>query len=170
MRNVDAEVFSVACIRTYGGELFEAWEHNERTSCTMHSSFSRLRPHVWPVSIESISSTQLEKYLHHFLTVDLIPAIRHVTTANDFLSLLMTDEPILPWAGTNGAIRAAQIVVLGNKTHLNEAELRHALERRKSWIANGLSKTSEMRRDPMLYINKVIEEWQLRSRGQDKSS
>jgi hypothetical protein len=157
IRNPGAEAFSVHSIRKYGGELFSIWKHNEATSCTMGFSFARLEPASWPAS--NLSGQRLIDTFERSVTERLLPFVRHITTFEKLLQLLVSDEPMFPWAGCNGAIRAAQIVALAGHLGIDPSEVSTWLECRLLNVANGLSKTSELRSDPKSYLARVQNDW-----------
>jgi hypothetical protein len=88
-----------------------------------------------------------------------MPTVGKITTLETFLSLLIADMACCPWAGSNGAIRAAQIVALGGQIGLNAGDIRGMLESRKTLIAHGISKSSEMRAAPAAYIDRILDDW-----------
>jgi hypothetical protein len=73
--------------------------------------------------------------------------------------LLAADMSYCPWAASNGAIRAAQIVALASQIGLGSTHIRTMLELRKPLIANGVSKISEMRANPTAYLDRLLEDW-----------
>jgi hypothetical protein len=130
----------------------------------MRVSFARLEPSGWPVHLPDFSGGELGKHFHDFITERLVPTIGHVTTVDKLLSLLTADTSYYPWLGSNGAIRAAQIVALAGQIGLDAAHIvRGAVESRKSLIAHGGSKTSEIRANPTAYIDKILDDWDGRS-------
>jgi hypothetical protein len=159
IRNELAEAFGCNVIRAYGGELFKFFKCGEPTSCTMRFSFARLELSGWPLPLSSLSGNQLRNRVRDFMTEHLAPTIGQVNTLEEFLSLLTTDTSYCPWLRSNGAIRAAQIVASAGQMGLDAASIRAMLEPRKQLIAQGVSRTSEMRADPTAYINRILNDW-----------
>jgi hypothetical protein len=141
IRNSVSEAFSCNAIHTYGGHLLQLFKCGEPTSCSMRFSFARLEPADWPIPFPCFSGKELGQHLHDFIAKHLIPTIGHVTTLQDFFSLLAADMTYCPWVASNGAIRAAQIVALAAQTGIDCDLVRGILETRKSFIAHGVSKT-----------------------------
>ena len=97
--------------------------------------------------------------MHRMVTERIFPAVKDVTTIDKLLCLLLADKRPCHWVATNGAIRAAQIVVLADKCGVPSAQTRATLEARQQWIANGFLKSSPMRNNPAEYVNRVLEDW-----------
>jgi hypothetical protein len=160
MRNSEAEAFSVNAIGRYSSEFhFQVLRYDERTTCTMRFPFGFLIPPLWYVDTQLLSKSQIEKSVEHIITNHLRPAIEGVTSIDRLTSSLVQDERPCPWAGTNGAIRAAQIVALGGKSGLDPGRIRLALEPRLINVATGFPKTSRFRTDPSAYLDKLIADW-----------
>jgi hypothetical protein len=159
IRNYVSEVFSCNAIRAYGGEIFKEFKCGELTSCAMRFSFAKLEPSRWPVHFASISGKLLGQRFHDFIVGYLVPTFGHVTQLEGLLDLLAADMPSLPWSGSNGAIRAAQIVALAGQVGLDAARIRGMLASRMPLIAHGVSKTSKMRANPAEYIDRILDDW-----------
>src|SRR5262249_33993079 len=90
-----------------------------------------------------------------FIKQRLFPAISHILDIDKFLSLLLSDFEPLPWFVSNGAIRAAQIMVLANKRGIEASQIIGALKSRESEISRGFMKPSIYREKPSLYIERL---------------
>jgi hypothetical protein len=164
IRNTEAEAFSVNAIRRYSGEFhFQVLRYNEHTTCTMRFYFGVFVPPLWDIYAPTLSTSEIGKLVEDIVTKHVCPAIQGVTTIEKLMSLLLQDEHPCPWARTNGAIRAAQIVVLGGKCGLDFSRIRSALEPRLAFVAHGFHKTSPFRKDPSAYLDKVFADWIARS-------
>ena len=97
-----------------------------------------------------------------FFARQVVPTIGQLNSLDDFLELLVADKLYFPWSGSNGAIRATQVVAIAGQIGLNDDFVRAMLEPRLKLIAAGLSKTSEMRADPKAYVERILEDWKLR--------
>jgi hypothetical protein len=159
MRNGVAERFSCRAIRAYGGEIFRLFNCAEPTSCAMRFSFARLEPLGWPISRPGLSGKELAERFRAFMTEQLVPTIGHVRTVGDLLALLAADMSHCPWIASNGAIRAAQIVALAGQIGLGAAHIRTMLDSRLPLIAAGVSKTSEMRANPTVYLDRLLDDF-----------
>lgn len=157
IRNLIAEVFSCNVIHAYGGEIFKLFRCAEPTSCAMRFSFTRLeRPH------RSMSFTEPHDFVLNlpcFLELHLMPIVRHVTNLSDFFSILTNDFDGFPWAASNGAIRAAQIVAVAGQLGIDHMMVRGTLKSRMSLIAHGGSKSSLIRSNPATYIEMMLSDW-----------
>jgi hypothetical protein len=159
IRNPVAERFSCNAIHAYGGEIFRLFKCAEPTSCAMRFSFARLEPSRWPILRPGLSGKELGERFRGFIAGHLIPTIGRVGTLSDLLGLLVADMSYCPWIGSNGAIRAAQIVALAGQIGLGATNVRDMVESRKPLIARGGSKTSELRADPTAYIDRLLDDW-----------
>jgi hypothetical protein len=159
IRNEISEVFSCNCIRAHGGEVFATFKDRPPTSCTMRFSLTRLEPAHWPISLGDITDEQLAKVLRELIKERLVPALASITTLERLLSVLAADMPCCPWLGTNGAIRAAQIVALAGQIGLDGNQTRSLLEPRKQLISGGMSPSSESRNNPTIYIDQIFADW-----------
>jgi hypothetical protein len=159
MRNGVAEQFSCKAIRTHGGEIFRLFNCAESTSCAMRFSFARLEPLGWPISGPGLSGIGIAKRFRAFMTEQLVPTIGHVRTIGDLLALLAADMSHCPWIESNGAIRAAQIVALAGQIGLGAAHIRTMLDSRLLLIAAGVSKASEMRANPTVYLDRLLDDF-----------
>jgi hypothetical protein len=159
IRNEDAEVFSCNSIRSYGGELFQLFKCGEPTTCAMRFSFDQLDGSGWPLHLTNFTAEQLSSFLEDFLARRVVPTIGHINNLDEFLEFLAADKPYFPWPGSNGAIRAAQVVAVAGQIGLKVEFVRAMLEPRKRLIAAGLSNTSEMKANPVAYIDRILEDW-----------
>jgi hypothetical protein len=159
IRNPVAERFSCNAIHAYGGEIFRLFKCAEPTSCAMRFSFAGLEPSQWPIPHPGLSGEEFGERFRGFIAGHLIPTIGRVVTLNDLLGLLVADMSYCPWIRSNGAIRAAQIVALAGQIGLGATDIRAMVESRKSLIAHGGSKTSELRADPTAYIDRLLDDW-----------
>jgi hypothetical protein len=165
IRNRIAERFSCDAIRTYGGEPFRQFKCAEPDSCAMCFSFSGLDRSDWHIHLRDGSDGHLGLRFRAFIDGHLAPTMGQVTTLQQLLSLLAADTEHCPWWASNGAIRAAQIVALAGQIGLGTDYVRGLLESRKSLIAHGVSKTSEMRANPTAYIDQILNDWAAGHRG-----
>jgi len=92
-----------------------------------------------------------------------------VNNLDEFLELLVADKSYYPWPGSNGAIRAAQVVAVAGQIGLKEDFVRTMLEPRLQLIAAGLSKTSEMRANPKAYVERILDDWKSWSMSDERS-
>jgi hypothetical protein len=159
IRNQVAEAFSCNAIHAYGGEIFRLFKCAEPTSCAMRFSFARLEPSRWPIPRRDFLGKEIAERFRGFIAGRLIPTIGRVVTLGDLLGLLVADMSYFPWIGSNGAIRAAQIVALAGQIGLGATNIRAMVESRKSLIARGGSKTSELRANPTGYIDRLLDDW-----------
>jgi hypothetical protein len=159
IRNDLAEIFSCNAIHTYGGELFKSFKCAEPASCMIRFDFSRIEPARWPMLVSSLSESEVGECVRDFIRERLIPTVGQTTTLGKFLSLLTSDTSCCPWLASNGAIRAAQIAALAGQIGLGADHVRGLLEPRKSLIAHGVSKTSEMRANPTAYVDRILDDW-----------
>jgi hypothetical protein len=125
----------------------------------MRFSFARLEPSRWPILRPGLSGKEPGERFRGFIAGHLIPTIGGVVTLSDLLGLLVADMSYCPWIGSNGAIRAAQIVALAGQIGLGATNVRAMVESRKPLIARGGSKTSELRADPTAYIDRLLDDW-----------
>ena len=168
VRNQCADRFARREIIKYGGDtIARALEHeyDERSSCTMRFSFSLFDP-FWSRPIRSLFDPILGPKMHRMVTERIFPAVKDVVTIDKLLCLLLADKRPCHWVATNGAIRAAQIVVLADKCGVPSAQTRATLEARQQWIANGFLKSSPMRNNPAEYVNRVLEDWDASPRSE----
>jgi hypothetical protein len=159
IKNSLAEAFSCDSIHIYGGDIFKCFRCAEPTTCAMRFSFARLEPSAWPMTLAGLSETEFAQRLRDFINNYLLPAISHVTTLLDLFSLLAADTSHCPWVASNGAIRAAQIVALAGQLGLDDLVPREILESHRSFIGHGVSKSSEIRSNPTMYIEMIIRDW-----------
>ena len=159
VRNTEAEAFSANAILRYSGEFhFQALRYDERKSCTMRFPFGRLVP-LWSIYVPDLSKPQIGEAVQSNVTEHVRPVVEGITTAEKLLSLLLENKDPFFWGATTGAIRAAQIVVLGDKSGLDRDQIRSALEPRLTFVANGFLKTSPFRKEPSAYIDKILSDW-----------
>jgi hypothetical protein len=156
IRNVKAEVFGCNIIHAYGGEIFSSFNCAEPTFCAMRFGFARLDPTGWP---KSLYAEDFSRSLHDSINSHLIPAIKHVVSLRDLLGLLAANMDHCPWAQSNGAIRAAQVVALAGQLGLDHPIVHRLLEPRMSFIAHGGSKVSDIRSNPAGYVDKIWSDW-----------
>jgi hypothetical protein len=135
----------------------------EPTTCAMRFSFGRLEPRGWPIRRASFSGKEVGERFLTLVTEHLIPTVGHVATLADLLALLVADMSYCPWLGTNGAIRAAQVVALAGQIGLGAAHIHAMLESRMLLIAHGGSKMSEVRTNPTAYLDRLFEDWAARA-------
>ena len=166
VRNTEAEAFSANAILRYSGEFhFQALRYDERKSCTMRFPFGRLVPPLWSIYVPHLSKPQIGEAVQSIVTEHVHPVVEGITNAEKLLSLLLGNKDPFLWGATNGAIRAAQIVVLGDKSGLDTSQIRLVLEPRLIFVANGFFKTSPFRKDPSAYIDKLLSDWANRNPG-----
>jgi hypothetical protein len=141
----------------WGETIARALNHvyDARSTCTMHYPFSYFDP-FWHGSARILSDPKLARLIGDIVTRQVLPAIRHVTTIDKLLSLLIADDPPWRWNVVNGAIRAAQILVLADQCAVPIAQTRAILEAKAHWIANGFLKSSPMRSSPIAYIPGIV--------------
>jgi hypothetical protein len=163
IRNDVAEAFSCNAIHAYGGEIFKLFKCAEPTTCAMRFSFGRLEPRGWPIRRAIFSGKEVGERFLTLVTEHLIPTVGHVGTLADLLALLVADMSYCPWLGTNGAIRAAQVVALAGQIGLGAAHIHAMLESRMLLIAHGGSKMSEVRTNPTAYLDRLFEDWAARA-------
>jgi hypothetical protein len=156
VRNFKAEVFSCNIIHAYGGEIFSLFKCAEPTSCVMRFGVGRLEPTRWPISYYAEGFC---RNLHESINSHVIPVTRHVADLYDLLGLLAANMNHCPWTQSNGAIRAAQVVALAGQLGLDHAIVRGLLEPRLSFIAHGGSKESDIRSNPVGYVDKILSDW-----------
>jgi hypothetical protein len=163
-RNPHAEQFSVNCIRAYGGDLFRIFKPTglNGADCTMSFSFGRLGPkvHRWSLYLPDLSNSELEENIRDCLQGRLLPVVRHITNLGELLTRLSADTEPCPWISTNGAMRAAQIVALGEQIGLETEQVRAILKPHKKYIGRDLSEMSGRKVDVHWYVNKIIGEWE----------
>jgi hypothetical protein len=159
IRNRVAEAFGCNAIHAYGGEIFKLFKCGEPTTCAMNFSFGRLEPRGWPIRCASFSGKEVGERFLTLITEHLIPTVGHIATLADLLAVLVADMSYCPWSGSNGAVRAAQIVALAGQIGLGAAHVRAMLESRMRLIAHGGSKTSELRTNPTSYLDRLFEDW-----------
>jgi hypothetical protein len=121
--------------------------------------FARLDDSGWPVHLSGLTEEQLPPFLHDFVSREIVSTMGPVNNLDEFLELLVADKPYFPWPGSNGAIRAAQVVAVAGQIGLREEFVRTMLEPRLQLIAAGLPKTSEMRTNPKAYVERILEDW-----------
>jgi hypothetical protein len=159
IRNTEAEAFSANAILRYSGEFhFQALRYDERKSCTMRVPFGRLVP-LWSIYVPQLLKSEIGEAVESIVTKHVRPLVEGVTTAEKLMSLLLENEDPFFWGATNGAIRAAQIAVLGDKSGLDLDQIRSALEPRLVFVANGFFRTSRFRKEPSAYIDKILSDW-----------
>jgi hypothetical protein len=159
IRNWHAEKFSCEAIHKYGGSLFQQFRCGEPTTCMIRVHFAKLGDSGWPVYFSGLTEAQLARFLHDFFAREVGPTIGRVNSLNEFLELLVADKPYFPWPGSNGAIRAAQVVAVAGQIGLREDFVRTMLEPRLKLIAAGLSKASELRANPKGYVERILDDW-----------
>ena len=167
MRNPCAEVFSVHCIRAYGGDLFKIFRpHGIDYDCTMSFSFGRLTSKVqrWSLDILVLSGTALVNSVQTYVRDRLLPVVGGVTTLDKLLAVLMVDAEPYPWIASNGAIRAAQIVAIGRQIGYEADYICASLEPYKRHILSGLGKKSAEQDDVNIYLERVVADWEIFSR------
>ena len=162
IRNDLAEAFSCKAIHRYGGEIFQHFKCGEPATCSMRVQFGKLDSSIWPVHATGLDEELLRGALQNFFARQVVPTIGQLNSLDDFLELLVADKLYFPWSGSNGAIRATQVVAIAGQIGLNDDFVRAMLEPRLKLIAAGLSKTSEMRADPKAYVERILEDWKLR--------
>jgi hypothetical protein len=165
LRNPYAEIFSINCIRAYGGDLFKIFRPNGRigTDCTMSFSFGRLTSKIqrWSLYLPDLSTLALAESLRSCIQDRLLPVVRDVTTLNKFLSILIADAEPCPWISTNGAIRTAQIVAVAGQIGVEMGQIPTLLKPRERYIFRDLSEISGKKVDIGWYVDKVISEWRM---------
>jgi len=159
MKNAAAEDFSCKAIHAYGGDVLKLFRCGEATSCAIRFAFDRVEPVGWPIRSHGLSANEIRERFRVFITQHLAPTVGHVRTLRDLLGLLIADMSHCPWAGSNGAIRAAQIVALARQMGLGGDHVRTMLELRMQHIAQGGDKRSEIRANPTAYLEKLLDEW-----------
>lgn len=160
IRNREAEAFSADAIRRHSGEFhFQALRYNQHTSCTMRFSFHRIYPPFSELYIARLPDAEIGPPIQHIVSQYIRPAMSNVTTTSQFMSLLIENEGPCFWAGTNGAIRAAQIVVLAHKSGLRGDRIRTLLEPSFVFIANGFHRSSPFHEDPASYLDQLLVDW-----------
>ncbi len=166
IRNDPAEKFSCETIRKYGGLLFQQFRP---TTCINSVHFAKLNDAGWPVRLSNFTTEQSLRFLQDFLAREIVPTIGRVNNLDEFLELLVADKSYYPWPGSNGAIRAAQVVAVAGQIGLKEDFVRTMLEPRLQLIAAGLSKTSEMRANPKAYVERILDDWKSWSMSDERS-
>jgi hypothetical protein len=159
MKNAAAEDFSCKAIHAYGGDVLKLFKCGEATSCAMRFSFDRIAPVGWPIRSRGLSPNEIPERFRLFITDHLVPTVGHVRTLRDLLGLLIADMPHCPWASSNGAIRAAQIIALARQMGLGGDHVRTMLEPRMRHIAQGGDRRSGVRANPAAYLDKLLDEW-----------
>jgi hypothetical protein len=156
-RNPVGELFSVNSIRKYGGEVFKALKHDERTDCLMRFSFHRLGPETrrWSINIAAFSGEELAHVIEASVRERLFPAVCAITGLSELFQALAGDKEPYPWVASNGAIRAAHIVAAGMQLGLEEAKIRAALSARERQIAAPNSGLVEARS----YVSDLLNDW-----------
>ena len=153
IRNREAEAFSIDAIRRYGGPPLK---YNQHTSCTMRFSFHLIHPPFFALYTARLPDSEISTPIQHVVSQHIRPAMSKVTTMGQFMSLLIENERPCLWAVTNGAIRAAQIVVLASKSGLCPDRIRAMLEPRLVFIANGFFNNSQFRENPASYVDRLL--------------
>jgi hypothetical protein len=163
VRNAEAEAFSANAILRYSGEFhFQGLRYDERKSCTMRFPFGRLVPPLWSIYVPHLAKPQIGEAVQSIVTEHMHPAVEGIITTEKLLSLLLGNKDPFLWGATNGAIRAAQIVVLGDKSGLDSDQIRSALEPHLNAVAHGFFRISPFRKDPSAYIDKILFDWKNR--------
>jgi hypothetical protein len=124
----------------------------------MRIGFAKLTNSGWPVLRVRMSGDELKDFLQDSL-LQVASTIGHVNDLQQLLELLVGDKSYCRWPGTNGAIRAAQIVAVGGQVGLQADAIRALLEPRLPLIAAGLLKSSEYRTNPKLYVDRILDDW-----------
>jgi len=164
VRNGLAETFSCEAIRKYGGQLFQQFSP---ITCINIVNFAKLNDAGWPLRLSNFTMEQSLRFLQDFIAREIAPTIGRVNGLDEFLELLVADKPFYPWPGSNGAIRAAQVVAVAGQIGLKEEFVRTMLKPRLQIVAAGLSKTSEMRSDPKAYVDRILDDWKSCSRPKE---
>jgi len=156
IRNREVEAFSIDAIRRYGGPPLK---YNQHTSCTMRFSFHLIHPPFFALYTARLPDSEISAPIQHVVSQHIRPAMSNVTTIDQHMSLLVENERPCLWAATNGAIRAAQIVVLAGKSGFRPDQIRAMLEPRLVFIANGFFKNSPFRENPAAYVDRLLVDW-----------
>lgn len=155
-RNPTAEAFSIACIKSYGGQIYSTIRPDRKIDCTMRFNFGKLA--AWkPLSylyVADIAADELSRKLRSDVEKRLFPVIREMTTLERLVSRLLNNAEPCPWLVTNGAIRAAHIVFaarqIGTSTEKIHGMLHH-FHKQIGWCL-------ESAMAPDVYIDRIIDD------------
>jgi hypothetical protein len=139
MRNPEAEVFSISCLRKYGSELLRKHvRHNAKIDCTMNYDFAHLYTPLRPWRISTSSPSEISARLSELVTTRLWSVVHGVTRLPELFQLLVSDRAPFIWSPVNGALRAAQIVRIGIQLGNRPSELISSLKSKLDPIRLGL--------------------------------
>ncbi len=126
VRNPIAESFSLHCIHSYGGPVYQAFNPDVQTNCTMIFSLGKLAR--WgersSLFMPAMSVESLAEKISADIQENLLPIVQVVTSLDAFLALLLSDVESFGWIYINGAIRAAQVASIAFRLGANVDEIR----------------------------------------------
>lgn len=154
-RNVAAERFSRGCVRRYGGPVYQVLRDKLDSDCSMRFSLGSLAG--WAprssLSMENFTVEEIGEKMKADAAAHLLPLIQKITSLSELIKALISCDEPFSWKRTNGAIRAAQIVVLGIKLGLVSKDVMQILEPMEREIAVSLDRRASIRE----YIEKSVQ-------------
>jgi hypothetical protein len=154
IRNLKAEQFSLDCIRSFGGIIYQTVRHNMQVDCLMRFSlgmFARWAPRS-SLALNQLPSGKVIEILKHDFEQCLFPIIQPILAIEHLFSLLLDDVEPCPWMRVNGGIRIAQVACLGRQLQMSTVELQKTVGAvREKWASAFQQEVA-----PETYIENVV--------------
>jgi hypothetical protein len=168
------EKFAIESVIKYGHSNYRVLleQYEPEVSCMMIFGFSRfdLAEAKIPqrVLFSSIATAEFAETMSFFMNQRLLPVIRQVTTFENLLRFLTVDAEPCPWFAVNRAIRAAQVVAIGNQLGFTRGEIRKFLAPHDRLIALDLSETiPDPRSSVDRFVDCLVLDWGEKSAARD---
>jgi len=153
-RQIDIEKRSYELLSMYRGDHIPV-KDDILSKFSMKFNFEFLKPGLspWPILLSTLREHCVADIIYSEITRKLMPLIEPVTDASSLYERLLADEEPCSWYRTNGAIRAAYLLQLGQKVGIPLEETRKSIQKHALIIEAGLHNIS-----CDLYLNFVCEE------------
>lgn len=147
--------FSYSCYTKYGNKKIDrGWN---RPLFNLKFGLGRISGWGMPdaLSLYEHSHVDIAHRIRSAIDDNLEPRISSIRNIFQYIELIASDEPWLPWYASNGPVRAGEYIFLALKHGENKRVVIEKLMERHSEISYQLW----INKDPDLYVKNVIEEY-----------
>lgn len=150
--NSVAEDFSIKCL------LEDAeFQHDGVTAsfldyCLLKVPAMDQRRLPWKIDVFAERVQVCIEEIEGLITQNIAPKLSTVKTAQEHFVFLCDDDKFFPWTKMNGAVRGAQLAMLGNNILIASDYIKSVLSSQKNAISHSLPK----RVDAANYIDRII--------------